>query len=259
MFGQKPGSGSPPEMIAHFDELFERHYPSKTAESAALVERIGAAARAENRAAAAQLGAIGELFAYRLSRCSETEEWAIDTMEAVTAEVAATLRISQGLAGSRLRYARALRERLPKVGEVFEAGDIDFRLFQTLVYRTDLITDNDVLAVVDAALAVNVAHWPSMTRGRLGAQVDKIVANADVDAVRRRKKGQDEREIWIGDGEGGISQIQGSLLTPDAHALDKRLTALAGMVCEHDPRTRAQRRADALGALAGGADRLGCR
>jgi hypothetical protein len=30
-------------------------------------------------------------------------------------------------------------------------------------------------------------------------------------------------------------------------------------VCAHDPRTREQRRADALGALAAGADRLGCR
>lgn len=48
--------------------------------------------------AAAQLAAIGELFACPLSRCSDTEEWAIDTMEAVTAELAAASRISQGLA-----------------------------------------------------------------------------------------------------------------------------------------------------------------
>jgi Domain of unknown function (DUF222) len=34
---------------------------------------------------------------------------------------------------------------------------------------------------------------------------------------------------------------------------------LAATVCEHDPRSREQRRADALGALAAGADRLGCR
>ena len=129
MFEARAGRGSPPEVIAGFDELFERRYPSSTPESAALVDEICASARAENRAAAAQLVAIGELFAYRLSRCSETEEWAIDTQEAVAAEVAAALRIGQGLAGSRLRYARAMRERLPKVGEVFAAGDIDFRVF----------------------------------------------------------------------------------------------------------------------------------
>jgi Domain of unknown function (DUF222) len=62
-----------------------------------------------------------------VSRCSDTEDWAVDTEEALAAEVAATLRIRQALAGSRLRYARAMRERLPKVGAVFAAGDIDQR------------------------------------------------------------------------------------------------------------------------------------
>ncbi len=259
MFEDMSGRGSDPEVIARFDELFERRHPSKTPESAALLDRICAATRAENRAAAAQLAAIGDLFGYRLSRCSENEDWAIDTMEAVAAEVAAALRISQGLAASRLRYARALRERLPKVADIFHAGDIDYRMFQTLVYRTDLITDPDVLAAVDAELAVNVVRWPSMTQGRLAGQVDKIVAKADADAMRRRKERQADREIWIGDVGDGTSEIHGSLFTPDAHALEKRLTALAGTVCEHDPRTREQRRADALGALAAGADRLGCR
>jgi hypothetical protein len=55
--------------------MMERHHPSATAESAVLVERICGSARSENRAAAAQLVAIGELFVYRLSRCSETEDW----------------------------------------------------------------------------------------------------------------------------------------------------------------------------------------
>jgi hypothetical protein len=248
------------EVIAHFDEEFERCYPSSTAQSTALINRICAAARAENREAAAQLAAIGELFSYRLARCSDTEEWAIDTMEAVAAEVGAALRISQGLAASRVRYARAMRERLPRVADVFRAGDIDSRVFQTLVYRTDLVSDREVLATVDAALAANVARWPSMTQSRLAGQVDKIVAAVDVDAVRRRQRRQRDREVWIGDlVEGGISQIHGSLFSVDAHALDRRLDALAATVCAHDPRTREQRRADALGALAAGADRLGCR
>jgi hypothetical protein len=56
----------------------------------------------------------------------------------------------------------------------------------------------------------------------------------------------------------GICQVGGSLFTPDAHAFDKRLTALAATVCEHDPRTREQRRADAFAVLAAGGDRLGC-
>jgi hypothetical protein len=259
MFESSAGHRSPQEVIDYFDELFERHYPSRTPVSAGLLDRIGAAARAENRAAAAQLTAIGTLFAYRLSRCAETESWAVDTEAAVSAEVAAELRISQGLAGGKVRYARAMRERLPQVGEVFKAGDIGFRMFATVVYRTDLISDPQLLAAVDARLAANVARWPSMTPSRLAAQVDKVVARVDGDAVRRRRERSVQREILIGDMGDGLSHIQGSLLAPDAHLLDGRLDALAATVCEHDPRTREQRRADALGALAGGADRLGCR
>ncbi|AMC40522.1 Conserved protein of uncharacterised function (13E12 repeat family protein) [Mycobacterium tuberculosis] len=220
--------------------------------SAAFIDRICSATRAENRAAAAQLVALGELFAYRWSRCGGREEWVMDTMAAVAAEVAAALRISQGLAASRLRYARAMRERLPKTAEVFSAGDIGYLMFATIVYRTDLIVDPDVLAAVDAQLAANVARWPSMTKARLAGQVDKIVARADADAVRRRKEYQAQRQFWVGESQDGVCQIGGSLLAVDAHALDARLSALAGTVCEHDPRSREQRRADALGALAGG-------
>ncbi|MDT7722469.1 MAG: hypothetical protein QOE94_3480, partial [Mycobacterium sp.] len=176
MFEKTPRVGSPPEVIARFDELFERRHPSPTPESAVLLDRICASWRAQNRAAAAALVAVGELFGYRLARCSDTEEWAIDSEEAVSAELAAALRISQGLAGSQVRYARAMRERLPKVADVFKAGDIDQRTFATIAYRTDLITDRQVLAAVDGQLALRVTRWPSMTRSRLAGQIDKIVA-----------------------------------------------------------------------------------
>ncbi|HTY30989.1 DUF222 domain-containing protein, partial [Mycobacterium sp.] len=92
MFESKQSS---PAVIARFDDMIERCYSSTTAESAALLDGIGASARAENRQAAAQLELIGRLFRYRLSRCSDNEDCAIDTMEAVAAEIAAHLRISQ--------------------------------------------------------------------------------------------------------------------------------------------------------------------
>ena len=108
--------------------------------------RIGSASGASGDARRRGWLAVGELFAYRLRRCSDTEDGPIDTEEAVSAEVAAALRMSHGLAASQLRYARAMRERLPKVAEVFAAGDIDQRTFATIVFRTDLINDSDVLA-----------------------------------------------------------------------------------------------------------------
>ncbi len=245
---------------ADLAETFKRWQLRKpTPESADWMGQITTGVRIENQAVAAQLAAIGGMFRYRLSQCSETEDWAIDTMAAVAAEVAAGMRISQGLATDKVHFARAMGERLPQTAAVFRAGDIGFQAFSTIVSRTDLIDDAEALARVDALVAANVARWPSLTRGRLAAKVDAIVARVDADAVRRRKERQLEREIWIGADAEGISQITGSLFTVDAHALDQRLTALAATVCEHDPRTTQARRADAMGALAAGADRLGCR
>jgi hypothetical protein len=122
-----------------------------------------------------------------------------------------------------------------------------------------LIDDPEVMAAVDAVLAAHVSRWPSLSQGRLGAQVDKVVAKADTDAVRRRQERAAGRAVWFADMGDGLAHVEGTVASPDAHALDRRLDALAATVCAHDPRTREQRRADALGALAADADRLGCR
>jgi uncharacterized protein DUF222 len=215
-----------------FDQLF--YIAEDTAESRALVDRVCASSRAENRAAAARLDAIGDLWVVRLRECGEHEDWTIDAVEAVTAEVAAALRISEGLAGSYLLDARAMRERLPEVAKAFRAGDIDYRMFQTIVYRTDLITDAEVLARVDGELAVKVPRWPSLSRGQIAGRVDRIVARHDRDAVRRRREGQADRSIDIWESSGGLAEIRGFLRSTDGDALTKCLDGLAGTCTCHN-------------------------
>ncbi|MFN8229274.1 MAG: DUF222 domain-containing protein, partial [Mycobacterium sp.] len=121
------------------EELF--FIAEDTAETRSLVERVQRWSRVENRAAARRLDAIADVWETRLRECGDREDWVIDAHASVTAEVAAALCVSQGRAGSYLNYARAMRERLPRVAEAFLAGEVDLRLFQTIVYRTDLITD----------------------------------------------------------------------------------------------------------------------
>jgi hypothetical protein len=142
---------------------------------------------------------------------------------------------------------------------VFAAGNIDYRSFQTIVYRTDLITDLDTLATVDGQLASRAARWSGLSQAKLGREVDRIVAKADQDAVRRRKERVEDREVVVVDTGDGMSAVWATVFATDGHVLEQRLDALAATVCEADPRTKQQRRADALGAVASGADRLGCR
>jgi hypothetical protein len=172
--------------------------------------------------------------------------------------VAARLQCSVAMGSSYLRYAMAMRDRLPEVGKAFQAGDIDYRAFQTIVFRTELITDADVLAKVDAQLAVLLSRRPSITRGGLAAAVDQVVAKADRDAVRRAEKAAQDRFVDVRPDQSGMAWVEASVFATAGTALDRRLDELAATVCDTDPRTREQRRADALGALAAGADRLAC-
>ena len=74
-----------------------------------LLDSISADARAENRAAARGLVSIHNLYRLRLGEHGGShDDWAIDTIDQVTAEVAAKLRISQGLAANRVKDAIAM-------------------------------------------------------------------------------------------------------------------------------------------------------
>jgi hypothetical protein len=171
--------------------------------------------------------------------------------------VAAALRISLAKAGQLMDHGLAMNSR-PAVTAVFIAGDIDAQMFQAIVFRTANITDEAVMAEVDRRLAERAARWPSMTRGRLACEIDRVVAELDPDAVRRARERARGREVVFGDDMNGCNEFSGRLLSTDAQAVDQRLDAMARSVCDGDPRTKEQLRADALGALAFGADRLAC-
>ncbi|HEY7054591.1 MAG TPA: HNH endonuclease signature motif containing protein [Mycobacterium sp.] len=230
-----------------------------TSVSCALIEEICVAARAENQAIARRLVKIGELFELRREQHDEEKDWAVDTWAATGAEIAAALRCSVAMAGSYMHYARAMRDRLPQVAEVFVAGDIDFRTFQVISYRTDLIQEESAIAKVDRQLAASAPRWGSLSRSRLAAAIDRVVRRVDEDAVRRKRECVDNRGvIFWGGGEDGLTGMSATMLLADADVLDSRLDAMADSVCDGDPRTQDQRRSGALGALGAGHDRLSC-
>jgi len=227
--------------------------------AAVLLDEMCAAARAENKAIAARLVRIGELFELRRAEHGEAKDDAVDTWAEVGAEIAAALRCSVAMASSHMHYARAMRDRLPQVAAVFVSGDIDFRTFQTVAYRTDLIQDDAAMTAVDGQLAARAPRWGSMSQSRLNVAIDRVVSRVDGDAVRLQRKCADNRNAVFWNAGDGLAGMSATLLFADAEVLDDRLDALADTVCADDPRTSEQRRADALGALGAGHQRLSCR
>jgi hypothetical protein len=229
-----------------------------TGESAALLEQADAAARAETQATARRLNLVADLMALRHRQYGDRAEWVADPWDAIAAELAAALRISRALASRYMRDAEVMRERLPGVGACLAAGDINYAMFNVIAHRTALITDEKALAAVDAQVALRAPRWPSLTRGRLAMRVDAIVLWVDRDAIRRTNKEVKDRYLNVSVSMSGIAEVYGNVFASTARALDCRLDELAGTVCEADPRTRAQRRADALTAVIAGADRMAC-
>ena len=78
--------------------------------------------------------------------------------------------------------------------------------------------------------------------------------------MRRTQVCPRSRGLTIGacDDDADTTAVWGRLLATDAAVLQKRVTAMANGVCEEDPRSIGERRADALGALANGNHRLAC-
>ena len=93
----------------------------------------------------------------------EREQWCLDNWDAVAASVAAAQNVSLGVAAHQLLIADALRQRLPRVAEVFAAGAISYRMVAAVVSRTRLIHDPDALAKVDTEIAAHVTCWGSLS------------------------------------------------------------------------------------------------
>jgi hypothetical protein len=228
-------------------------------DDAGVVDAISVAAREQNAMCARELAAIGELYARRAPADDvERWNWAVDGHENVVAEVAAALGISRGRAAGRLRYAIALRERLPRVAEVFALGAIDFRLMAAVVYRTALVEDPQLIAKLDSAVARHAPRWMRLSAPKVIECIDIWVARLDPAGLRVPGRRSEDRYVEIGPTDPGLAGVWAQLHAADGAALGHKLDALASTVCRVDPRTKVQRRADALGALAAGLDVLRC-
>jgi len=225
---------------------------------AELIEVIGEATRDESTAIAQRLLGVGKLYARRAVELAEWNRWRIDATDEVAAEISAAQNISHARAVAQIRYGRTLCERLPAVAKVFLRGVIDFRVVQMIMARTENV-DDAVIAELDEAVARHAEKWMKLSVRKLRDRIDLWVAKVDPAGVRVPPAMDDTRCLDVDPGSSvGLAFVAGHVRAADGAALDQRLAALAATVCEHDPRTNNQRRADACGPLARGEATLAC-
>jgi hypothetical protein len=229
---------------------------------AALVAVVESTHRQESVLVAQRMAAVAALLRHRVAATERAEHRrgyaVIDGFEQTTAEVAAAMNLSPMAASYLVSDAEALDTRLPKVAALLAEGRTDWRTVRLIISRTDLITDDGLIAEVDRSLAARIGNWHSWSRQRIINAVDAAVRAIDPDAAReRRVAAEDDRHIGINALANGMAEVYGTVGAAAATAFDRRLSQLAKRVCPADPRTLDQRRADALAALAQGR-RLAC-
>lgn len=226
---------------------------------AELIDTMAGWAKFSAAADAHRLATIAEFTSRRLA-AAECPDWVVDDYAAASIEVAAALNVSNHQACRQMDLGMALRTRFPKIAARYAAGETDSRTVTTIQRRTGNVTDQEALAALDEALVAQLDAYGPLSQRKLESAVDLWVTAVDPEAVIRSRSSARNREIGFGDDSDadGITTIWGRLLAPDAKLLDERLTTMAIGVCTDDPRTRAQRRADALGALAAGKLHLAC-
>lgn len=228
-------------------------------ESSRHLDAAQAQLRAERAATARRLIALGHFVTDRLLELGNShEDWVVDDWELVAVEVATELGIGRKRASTEMAHGQTLIERLPRLAEVFVAGDLEYGHFTAIAARTALIIDPDVLTVLDEQLAAAAPGWCARSRDWVAGQVDWMVLDLDPEAVRIAKQRRIDRHIGVEPTGQGLADLFGTVDAVDAAVFDKRLDQLARTVCAGDPRTHAQRRADAIRALSEGRSRLEC-
>ena len=156
-------------------------------------------ARVANAACAARLTATADVLDAHMSAdgSAEHEDWCLDNWEAAAAEVAAAQNVSPGVASHQLLVARALRERLPRVAEVFASGAISYRVVNAIVARTRLIQDRE-------AMARWTPSWPprwwagaGLSVAKTETAIDYWVDRYDPYALRRSEMRSRDRHLDV--------------------------------------------------------------
>ncbi|MEE3849075.1 DUF222 domain-containing protein [Gordonia sp. LSe1-13] len=181
-------------------------------------------------------------------------------LEQAVAEVGAALTIPPSRAREFIEAGSVLRHQLPFTGATLGAGRIDLPRFLAVVKRTSLCTPEN-LDLLDKLMAEAIETREPMSMTRFLAMIDKLIAQNDPAANRRRRELVDnDRNISVRPDRHtpGQARIGGALPADQAAAVDARLNSMAAAVHPGDPRSAAQRRADALVALANGATTLTC-
>ncbi|MDH6197095.1 hypothetical protein M2272_003748 [Mycobacterium frederiksbergense] len=230
-----------------FDIEFDSATPGR------LVGLLAESARAEARLIATRMAAIADLLAQRTAELNvqgvHPNYMIVTGFARASAEVGAALNLTAGAASRVVAQAEALRDRLPRLAALLADGDTDWRTVEIVIARTRFVS-TAAAAQIDQELAQRVAGWQCWSEKRITTTVDAKVRNLDPVAIAEREHASDRRRVKVSPLADGNAKIDAIVTTAAGLAFETRVSELTAGLCREDPRTKDQRRSDAIHAMA---------
>lgn len=225
-----------------------------------LIDAIAGWSSAAAAAEARKFAALAEWQGRTADSDPQRQKWACDPVDDAAAQVACALNVSHGRALTLMDTGVLLRDKLPRLNNQFLSGQVSERVVARIVWLCGLVVDDQVWAGLDEQFAAAAASWGVLSGDKLDAAITVWLHTLDPDAVRRARDQHRDRDFRVGrrDDATGTTSVFGRVNSIDAAIAARRLKAMVNSVCPDDPRSLAQKRADAFGAVFAGAFHLSC-
>ncbi|CAM3937307.1 DUF222 domain-containing protein [Tsukamurella ocularis] len=180
---------------------------------------------------------------------------------ALNAQVSTRLRLGPDAADRALTEAVGFIERLPRVFTLVGENCISVRAGQEALRWSRVLTGEQARRF-DELIAERLRRDPLelLAIPAVREAADRIVEAIDPHAAeKRRKRAREDRTVVFRAEDDGMAAAYALLPAEDVLEIDARVEEIIETVCDHDPRTIAQKRADGLTARVRGSITLGCK
>ncbi|MEC3918252.1 HNH endonuclease signature motif containing protein [Nocardia sp. CDC160] len=222
----------------------------------AVVERLRAVHSEIAALQAEEVALMTQLYRIRRAEQLELGVGQLYAGEDAATEIGMALKVSQRSADELIGIGLGLEHRYPATREAFAAGRIDLSRVRA-ISQTLTNVPEELLEQLEPKVA---AYGEKADPARLRRTARRWLLEADPEGqALRRKAAEADRYVDVRAADNGTAVVDAVLPAAGGQTLYERLREMAsGQVCGKDPRTTAQRRADALVALADGTGRLTC-
>ncbi|MET9326768.1 DUF222 domain-containing protein [Tsukamurella sp. NPDC003166] len=184
----------------------------------------------------------------------------VDDWDELVAEVGAALGVGRTAAGSAVHRGLDLRERCPRLFELFAAGEVSVPVVREVLRSSAAVLDEQIALVFDARITAWLAArgGQSLTVRAVTDAAKSVLTRLDPAAARETPPAPARERLEFHARADGLVDLEAVMPKDQALRLSALIGPLVESVCRGDGRTVGQRQVAALVALAEGYESLGC-